>query len=233
MKRLDTQAQNPLPVRLIAPCDLEVHVKFALGTLAGPTGNSFHDLRSSLNQCGCLPRAPALGALLFAFATANNNSYWPRREEQHVCFFNAVISHTLNDGGKRKGGGEMKSDSWSGAAYTICKSEYSSIPLLRLRPAFSEIQKILSVNCENLLEWYKKEQIHLVSLYHFGVALLAPQPLYWKSWGEHGKTHPGFSPPKCQNESSWFSRLQALSVTVSSIFRYGRGQKQRCRELCF
>lgn len=134
------QAQNPVPVRLIALCDLEVHVKFALGTLAGPTGNRFQDLRSRLNQCGRLPRAPALGALLFAFATANNNPYWPRREEQHACFFNAVISHTLNEGGKRKGGGEMKSDSWSGVAYTICKSEtaqshysVSGLPFQRFR----------------------------------------------------------------------------------------------------
>lgn len=107
------QAQNPVPVRLIAPCDLEAHVKSALGTLVGPTGNRVHALRSRLNQCGRLPRAPALGARLFAFATANSNPSWPRREAQRVCFFNAVISHTLNDGGKRKGGGEMKSHSWS------------------------------------------------------------------------------------------------------------------------
>lgn len=127
------QAQNPVPVCLIAPCDLEVHVEFALGTLVGPTGNHFHDLCSRLAST-----PPTLGALLFA--TANSKPYRPRREEQHACFFNAVISHTLNDGGKRKGGGEMKSDSWSGAAYTICKSEtaqshysVSGLPFQRFR----------------------------------------------------------------------------------------------------
>lgn len=72
----------------------------------------------------------------------------------------------------------MKSHSWSAVrgVYHL-QVRNSSIPLLcRLWPAFSEIQKILSVNCENLLEGCEKEQIHPVSLYHFGVALRAPHP---------------------------------------------------------
>lgn len=69
----------------------------------------------------------------------------------------------------------MKSHSWS-AVRSIPFASQKQLNPITLWPAFSEIQKILSVNCENLLEGCEKEQIHPVSLYHFGVALRAPHP---------------------------------------------------------
>jgi hypothetical protein len=60
--------------------------------------------------------------------------------KQYVCLFNVIISHTLNDGGKREGGGKRKNNSWSGELCTICKSEtaqshypVSSLPFHRFR----------------------------------------------------------------------------------------------------